>query len=146
MIRDAKDEDLEEISNLSINLAKWESKFDRFIKISEERKKKELKWLKRKFGKLKIVVAKENKIIGYAIGEIKENQFYEKKCYIIECWVDESFRKKGIGRRLVGEIVKWAKENGAKYLEIDVYSKNPALSFWKKLGFKEICKRMRKII
>lgn len=42
-------------------------------------------------------------------------------------------RGSGIGSKAVQDFEKWAKSNGAKYVEIDAYKKS--LKFWDKIGY-----------
>lgn len=52
--------------------------------------------------------------------------------------VDEQFRGKGVGKRLLTELMKIGKENhGLKMLHLEVYEGNPAIHLYKRLGFKE---------
>lgn len=43
-------------------------------------------------------------------------------------------RGSGIGTAAVKDFEKWAKEQGAKYVEIDAYKKS--IKFWEKMGYK----------
>lgn len=53
--------------------------------------------------------------------------------------VDEEFRGKGLGRRILDGILSWAKINGAEtaYLQVMVDNKD-ALALYQKLGFTEL--------
>ena len=42
-------------------------------------------------------------------------------------------RGSGLGSKAVRDFEKWAKKNGAKYVEIDAYKKS--LKFWEKIGY-----------
>lgn len=42
-------------------------------------------------------------------------------------------RGSGIGTQAVQDFEKWAKEQGAKYVEIDAYKKS--IKFWEKMGY-----------
>jgi len=51
-------------------------------------------------------------------------------------WVTPTHRRFGIGRKLVEEIVDWARLQGAGTLQLTVTSNNdPAIQFYKSLGF-----------
>jgi hypothetical protein len=47
--------------------------------------------------------------------------------------VDKKDRQKGIGRKEVGNIIKWAEKKGAK--EVVIESERDAIPFWEKIGF-----------
>jgi ribosomal protein S18 acetylase RimI-like enzyme len=51
----------------------------------------------------------------------------------------QSQRRKGLGQKLVLNILHWAKENGAKQAYLQVETNNePALNLYAKLGFEEV--------
>ena len=52
--------------------------------------------------------------------------------------VDEKFRGKGIGAKLLRELMTLAKERfKLELLHLEVYQGNPAINLYKRLGFKE---------
>lgn len=54
---------------------------------------------------------------------------------------DSKFRNQGFGLQLVLNLLKWGKENGAKYSYLTVLLNNePALKLYSKIGFSEIYK------
>lgn len=56
--------------------------------------------------------------------------------------VDEKYRGKGIGRRLLEELEKMAKEKfGIEILHLEVYDGNPAQYLYEKMGFKQYGKQ-----
>ena len=48
--------------------------------------------------------------------------------------VDQSKRGRGLAKKEVLKFEKWAKSQGAKYVEIDAYKKS--IGFWEKIGYK----------
>jgi len=62
------------------------------------------------------------------------------------CWiaVKKEYRKKGIGTTLIQKVCKWALERGKKKIWTEISTKaNPfeiPTGFYKKMGFKQICK------
>lgn len=60
----------------------------------------------------------------------------EKSWYLDTLGVDEGFRRRGIGTKLVELTKEKAKENGFGILSLIVFAENaPALSLYKRLGF-----------
>ena len=86
--------------------------------------------LKHKLSKpFEFLVAEENKkIIGFIILEKNAGNFW-----ISNVMVKKEFQKNGVGKQLFNFAVK-----NKKPLYLWVNTKNPAIKFWKKLGFKEI--------
>lgn len=63
-------------------------------------------------------------ISGYVEGEKAKLDHIEVKA---------AQRGSGIGTQAVQDFEKWAKDNGAKYVEIDAYKKS--IKFWEKMGY-----------
>lgn len=77
---------------------------------------------------------------GYVALATKDFGYRKSKYIEIEnIGVDPEYRSQGIGRLLMEEIVKWAKEKGAAKLYVSAYWKNTkAVNFYKKNGFYEV--------
>src|SRR5579863_7100210 len=55
---------------------------------------------------------------------------------LISMWIAPSHRKQGVGRLLVQEVLSWARQRGARVLQLMVVSSNqPAIGFYQGLGF-----------
>ena len=145
-IRQASKEDLEQIIDLSRKLGRNESVLDSMISPlpSEfQNPKWILKIIERKNA---VVVAEiEKKIVGYSLGWISQPWAYKgKRGYICDCFIEKSHRRRGIGKTLINAILSWFISKGVECVEVDVYSSNiPSLELFKKLGFKEVSKRLR---
>jgi ribosomal protein S18 acetylase RimI-like enzyme len=50
--------------------------------------------------------------------------------------IGREFQGKGIGSSIISRIECMAREKGAKFLRLDIYSGKPVASFYKKQGFK----------
>lgn len=76
-------------------------------------------------------------IVGFCSLTIKNN-LWQQACLgnIDELVVDETQRGLGIGKILMGEITKIAKENGCVQLELDsAFHREKAHQFYRNLGF-----------
>ncbi len=80
----------------------------------------------------RVIVAKESdKIIGYICFSI----IFEE-CNLIKIVVDKDYRKMGIGKNLVNEMMNTCKENNVSKIYLEVREDNiSAISFYEKLGF-----------
>ena len=150
-IREANVKDLKDVANLQMKLLKYERKFDNKIKVGTTTSNtKYLKYNMLKKNKGKIFIAlDENRIIGYCDGWIEKITHYtfNKRGYVIDCFVLKKYRGESVGSRLLKELIKWFKSKNVKYVIIDVYSKNKkAYKLWKNLGFKEIIINMRRVV
>jgi ribosomal protein S18 acetylase RimI-like enzyme len=61
--------------------------------------------------------------------------------------VKESFREKGVGKKLLDEAQKWVQSKGVTDIELEVYDFNEeAMAFYKKDGFREVSHIVRKVL
>lgn len=98
--------------------------------------KKELKSRKN----LWIVAEEKNKILAFANAEVKGDTGNLTYLY-----VKKEYRKKGIGKRLTNERLKWLRKKGVKYADSGAFLKNkPSINNLKKFGFKPVAVRMQK--
>ncbi|UCG69606.1 MAG: GNAT family N-acetyltransferase [Thermoplasmata archaeon] len=92
------------------------------------------------------------KIVGAILYKIdknpEDNILKERKfVYVEDMIVSESFRGKGIGKKLLNYAIKHVKTKDIKEIEIDVGDNNEVgLRFYKEQGFKTIRRRMKKEI
>ena len=79
----------------------------------------------------------ENKIVGFCSLTIKNNLWQAGNLgHIDELIVDRNFRRQGIGRELMTEITKIAKENNCKRIELDSgFHRKEAHRFYEKAGY-----------
>jgi GNAT superfamily N-acetyltransferase len=80
-----------------------------------------------------------NRIVGYSEAIIREFPVVlePKTClHISVVYVEEEFRKNGIGERLVKHMIKWGKRFSVKEINLNVHFKNPAAKLYERLGFK----------
>lgn len=85
------------------------------------------------------LIAEENeKIIGYAkIGKMNNHPELKTSHSEIErIYVDSNLQRKGIGWKLIEEIIKIARQRGNEFIWLGVWQKNDkAVNFYKKSGF-----------
>jgi len=82
-----------------------------------------------------LVAELENKIVGMAIYFTKYSTWKGKGLYLDDLVVNETFRKRGIGKKLFDAVLKVAKDEGMKTMHWQVLDWNtPAIEFYKKYG------------
>lgn len=81
----------------------------------------------------------EEKAIGYSYSRINETTILKDRAKygcIHDLFITATYRRKGIGDRMVSEIMKWFRLNDIHRIELDVLTQNQvASSFWRKQGF-----------
>jgi len=86
-------------------------------------------------------VAEDNrKMVGYISAKPKHFDYRKSKYIEIDnLGVIAEYRKQGIGRSLMDECLKWAKNKGYQKIFLVCFSKNKnALEFYKSYGFSDI--------
>ena len=119
--------DIEGIHNLNLQLG-----FD----FPKEKLKSRLEYLVNNF-ETKIFVAEHNyKVIAYIHGSESDRIYDDRLFFIHTLVVDEEYRSKGIGNRLIAEIEEWVSVNN--YLGIGLWSRIDrvdAHKFYEKHGY-----------
>lgn len=89
-----------------------------------------------------ILIAENNGIVmGYLYGFILNggDAYIDVVTQLDAMFVDEEYRKLGIGNALIDEFKKWSKQKNAKYIELKVCNNNEdAISLYKKNGFENV--------
>lgn len=96
-----------------------------------------------------IVYVAESKglVVGYTFGQILRRPTLQSgDCgYIADLCVREGFRSQGIGRRLVESLRSWFLSRNIQAIEVQVVRANPASqTFWRKMGFQDFLRTLRK--
>ncbi|MFN8282209.1 MAG: GNAT family N-acetyltransferase [Chitinophagales bacterium] len=78
-----------------------------------------------------LMCLEDEKILGFVAYLKREDNII----YIPKLYVKPETHGKGIGKLLLQEVEKIALKNKADFLELNVNRKNPAMYFYKKLGF-----------
>lgn len=150
-IRKALSKDLEALYNLNVTLAKHEIKFDPVKKKLPKKKRyahgyddfrKKLKKEDCQF----FIAEDQGKPIGLIEGYIEKSPpfyKYSRKGNIGPTLVKKEYRNKGVGKKLVKEMLSWFKSKDIKWIQLTTHAKNiKSINFWKKIGFKEYSIRM----
>ena len=152
-IRKAKKEDLKEIDEIYL-----EGVIDEIKLQSPKRTKKNIidemnKYKRERINgfknsmtspKKKLIIIKEgDSIIGFGEAEIKD--FDNSKAEITKIYINKNKRKKGVGSKLMKELLKWLKTKKVKSVTGGLFIKNkPSFNFCKKFGFKETAIKVEK--
>lgn len=87
------------------------------------------------------LVAEDNgEVVGYIVVTLYSQPFLKENpiAELENMFVDESYRGKGIGKRLVEKAKRLAKEKGAKRFKVEAAAQNEkAIKFYKSCGFED---------
>lgn len=73
--------------------------------------------------------------IGFALPVIYTSE--DGKCFVMEYCIYPEYRGNGTGKECAKVLLRWVKENGALYAELNYGSNDRRLRFWKGIGFIE---------
>jgi GNAT superfamily N-acetyltransferase len=94
------------------------------------------KFAKDLFKEEKIFVLEKNgKII--ACGSVGANKYSKDKANVGVLQVSENEQGHGYGRKMMEFLENYVRERGFKKLKLDVLNKNPAIKFYRHMGFKD---------
>lgn len=90
----------------------------------------------------------ENEIVGIAGGILRKefpSQFFKNYCsaYIMDVFVKDAFRGKGVAKRLVLEVEKWLINKGATVIKLDTSKFGRPL--YEKIGYENSIELIKKI-
>jgi ribosomal protein S18 acetylase RimI-like enzyme len=141
-VRDAAEDDLDEVANLWENLARHHAGLSDDFALAWDSRRRWSKYLRGKFAEIstKLIVAEEeDEIVGFMLCMLSPNIpiYKERKLGIIsDAYVQEERRKKGVTNKMFDVALKWFKKNKVKTVELHVAMINPeAQAVWKSLGF-----------
>lgn len=128
-IREMKESDLEEATNLISRLKRFNSEHDTLFSLNENLEEIVKKYLKDSLGKKErdYLVAEDNgKVVGIIMVEIIDRLFYKPKyeARINEIYILPEYRKKGLGKKMLDEIVTREKIKGCMILTVEFPSEN----------------------
>ncbi len=100
--------------------------------------------------KLCLVAETDGQAVGFLVGSIERRSgvFMEREYgHISDVYVQEPFRRRGVGKTLVDEALRWleAKRVGRVRLQTDARN-TLGFEFWKKLGFQTTVFTMDKLL
>ena len=151
IIKIAKKDDIKDIVELAFNIHTQHSIYNRYYSLRDNAKELIKKYY------LKLIQSKEHyfivaieneKVIGYAYASTGKRAPYYKEVnfgFFDEIFIKEEYRNKGIGNKMIDNIMTWFKEQGFIYTEMEVDTNNEvAISVCKKKGYYPFINKMLK--
>ena len=132
IIRDARESDMKAVLGLIIELAEYEKEPEAVIN-------SEANLIQDAFGEDRLIhctVAEfKGKVIGFFITYVSYSTWNGRCLYLEDLYVQEAYRRHGVGKMLFDELLCHAKEMGAKRLDWQVLDWNEsAIKFYEKIG------------
>ena len=96
-------------------------------------------WDKAHLKSCRLIAEYDNKIVGWAALSPVSGRCVYGGVAEVSVYVDISYNKKGIGTRLLQQLIKQSEKNGIWTLQSGIFPENKAsIQLHKKLGFREI--------
>lgn len=142
VIRKATQEDLKAIQELNYKLFELEyNNFDPDLNMNWTFSQTGENYFKKSIENATVWVAvSDNKVIGYLAGSIEKMPAYTTKSLaeLDNFYIDEEYRRQGIGKRLVEEFKKYCINKGIEEIKVTASAKNTnAKAFYQNNGFDE---------
>ena len=97
-----------------------------------------------------LVASEKGKVVGYAVGRITMlPPFFaeRRRGFIQDVYTHEGYRRQGIARRLVQELLQWLREEEIATVELTVASTNvDAIRLWESLGFQAYMQHFKRTL
>ncbi len=98
-----------------------------------------------------LVAVDGEKVVGFVIGMIVDlmpDLFQQDVSgFLADIFVLPAYRQRGVGRRLVSELVSWFRQHGVQHYEWHVAANNTdAIAFWREIGGEPLMIRMRAVV
>ncbi len=95
-----------------------------------------------------LVADDHGRIVGFVMGLIMDMvpEIFEQEIggFLADIFVEEDYRRTGIGRRLVDALTDWFRSRGVQHIEWYVAAHNQdGRAFWESVGGRDIMIRMR---
>ncbi|MBI2653528.1 GNAT family N-acetyltransferase [Candidatus Woesearchaeota archaeon] len=152
-IRRATRKDISVLTDFWYEEERFTKKFDKTTSLRRDAKKRIHDFLKKALTKKNyraFIAQDKNKVVGVIQGEIKKGYFVHNTNFIghySTMLVKKEYRAKGIATELFKAMTNWFESKNIKLVDLYVHSGNKiALEMYKKLGFTEILKLMKKEI
>ena len=89
-------------------------------------------------------------LVGFIVGRLEEGPpVYQHRQHgaIWDTCVTQSWRRRGVGRKLVADLLDWFRQRGLRDVDVGAAACNPlSNAFWHALGFRPHMIRMRRAV
>ena len=153
IVRELEEKDINLAAELLIRLKKLNGEFDSIFNVSDEVEDDAKKHLRNVISgdgdHVAFVAEKGAKLIGILTMILLRRQYYlpEREARIVDFYIMPEARRSGAGKVLIDRTYKYLRSEKIKLITAEFPSLNPiALSFYKRLGYREIVGIYGKII
>jgi len=144
VIRPARKEDLDAITQLIVRLKRLNAEFDPLLEVAPEIVELSRKYVENALespSSVVLVAVEGDKIVGVFKGDVEDRIFYKPRYagVIREFYILPEYRRKGIGKRFMMEGIELLRKKGAELIMASFPALNEiAVNFYKKMNFRPI--------
>jgi len=144
VIRPARREDLDAITQLIVRLKRLNAEFDPLLEVAPEVVEVSRKYVENALespSSVVLIAVEGDKIVGVFKGDVEDRIFYKPRYagVIREFYILPEYRRKGIGKRLMMEGIELLRKKGAELIMASFPALNEiAVNFYKKMNFRPI--------
>ncbi|MGC8972970.1 MAG: GNAT family N-acetyltransferase [Thermoproteus sp.] len=144
VIRAALESDVDALADLIARLKKLNGEFDPLLRPAENLLAVSKEYIKSKISSpssVVLVAEIDGRAVGVVVGDVEDRLFYEPRMagIIREFYILPEFRRKGLGKRMMSEIMDALRRKGAQMIMADFPALNEiAIEFYKKMNFRPI--------
>ena len=150
VIRHARADDVEAISDLIVRTKRLNNEFDPLFAVAPDAKERAEKYLRTSLsapGHLLLVALEGKKVVGVLKAEMRERIFYEPRNEgrITDFYIMPEHRRKALGDEMIQQAAAELKSMGAEIVVADVPAQNEiANRFYVKRGFRALINQFAK--
>ena len=150
VIRHARTDDVEAISDLIVRTKRLNNEFDPLFAVTPDAKERAEKYLRASLaapGHLLLVALEGKKVVGVLKAEMRERIFYEPRNEgrITDFYIMPEHRRKALGDEMIQQAAAELKSMGAEIVVADVPAQNEiANRFYVKRGFRALINQFAK--
>lgn len=92
-----------------------------------------------------LVLEDDDNIVGFIYGFLEDLTLnIEPEAILDALYIDDNYRKKGYGEKLINSFLTWCKNKNVKFITVGVLNKNYAAStLYKKIGFNSVSSKLK---
>lgn len=143
-ISDAKEEDLDQASDLIVRMKRLNGEFDPLFKVVDDAKERARRYLAESGGsggRLVLVARAGPKVIGVLRAELRDRLFYEpsREGVVTDFYVLPEWRRRALGDEMLQRATESLKRMGAEMIVAEFPARNEiATKFYTKRGFRPL--------
>ncbi len=144
VVRPALESDVDALADLIARLKRLNGEFDPLLKPAENLLSISKEYIKSKISSpnsVVLVAEIEGKVVGVVVGDVEDRLFYEPRMagVIREFYILPEFRRKGLGKRMMNEVMDALRKKGAQMITAEFPALNEiAIEFYRKMNFRPI--------